>query len=48
MRTSPPALLTAEQVAIAAGDAQHVAERAEDHLGARGDLERLVDHAERA
>src|SRR6478672_393409 len=39
--------LDAEEVLLAAGDPQHVAEGAEDHLWTRRDLERLVDHLER-
>ncbi len=39
--------LDPEQVLAAAGDAQHVAERAEDHAGAGGDRQGLVDHLER-
>ena len=39
--------LDPEQVLLAAGHAQHVAERAEDHVGPRRDLQRLVDDLER-
>ncbi len=35
------------QVAVAAGHAQHVAERGEDHVGPRRQRERLVDLLER-
>ena len=36
-----------KQIGRAAGDAEHVAERAEDHLGPGGDLQRLVNQFER-
>ena len=39
--------LDGEQIAVRARHAQHVAERAEDDVGPRGDLDRLVDHLER-
>ena len=47
MRTSPPAGLDREQVALRPRHPQHVAEGAEDHLGTRRDLQRLVDHLQR-
>ena len=39
--------LNGEQVGLAAGHPEHVAERAEDHLGPGGDLERFVNQFER-